>query len=512
MKREPKDIREDFPALLDGELTEEERRRLEAELADDADLLRELENHKRVDQLYRRLDAVPAPDDFEAALKNRMQQRAPAIRALRSRLWPVLAAAAVLLLLAGGVLFQLILPDASYKQLALDNRTLGRTAGPEEMETRAKDDSALAEEVDVDRNLYALDEEGAADSSRLREELADEVEGNDQTARTDFFFDMNDAEMGEDESTAPADTSMLGYSISSSEAEMPAASPPPPVEDVRVIPEAVPPITAGKGIERARPEPQAEPPMEELEALGYLGDSIQADELPRRTTTVEQLARRGEPGFELDVNGGASEAGSEDAQPEERSYSQQGDQKALAGADVEPPQERFGGGGGFGGAGMKAGEDKSEASQGGGFGSVNGNALESQVMAAAPPATAPASVSEEPAFRADPSEPAKEIADSDDSEDVTLGGRLRLEQPPAKPRYWTVAGRVFEWRDDGWYEETYGSEAYVPLGAGSVGLENIISAEPELGEALEKNEAMVFRYKNEWYRVTPAAKDSESAP
>lgn len=481
MKREPKDIREEFPALLDGELTDEERRRLEAELADDAELLRELENHKRVDQLYRKLDAVPAPDGFEAALKSRMQQRAPAIHVLRSRLWPVLAAAAVLLLLAGGVLFQLMLPDASYRQLALDNRTAGRTAGPEEVETRAKDDNTPTEEVDVDRNLYAL-EEVAADSLRLREEFVDELEGNDQTARRDFFFDRNAGATADEETPPKPDTSIPGYSISSSEAEVPAASPPPPAEAALEMPAAVPAITAGKGIERVPPAPETEPPMEGLEALGYLGDSIQADALPQRTTTDEQLARRAEPGFELND---------------------------MDSTDAGQSPERFGGGG-FSGVDMKIAEDQSEAGQGGGFGSVNGNALESQAMAAAPLPAPPAAVSEEPAFRAKLSDLGKEIADSDESRDITVGSKMKSEHVPAKPKYWTVAGRVFEWRDDGWYEETYANEAYVPLETGNAGLENIISAEPELGEALKKKEVMVFLYKDEWYKVTPVTTDAGS--
>ena len=96
--------REEFSPLLDGELTPEERAAIEAELAEDADLLRELESLKRVDALYQGLPAHPAPDVLEGRIRKAIHPepvRFPRRRLSRRAVWPALAGAAVFLVFGG---------------------------------------------------------------------------------------------------------------------------------------------------------------------------------------------------------------------------------------------------------------------------------------------------------------------------------------------------------------------------------------------------------------------------
>ncbi|MCC6488277.1 MAG: zf-HC2 domain-containing protein [Candidatus Hydrogenedentes bacterium] len=115
------EIRERFSPLLDGELSPEERAEVEAALAQDAELLRELDSLKRVDALYGALPPVPAPEGFEerihASLRPSRLQFGKA-RVLRQRMWPMLAAAAVFLVVGGYVLLQMQGPAAKFDMAA----------------------------------------------------------------------------------------------------------------------------------------------------------------------------------------------------------------------------------------------------------------------------------------------------------------------------------------------------------------------------------------------------------
>jgi len=110
------DIRDQFSPLLDGELSPEERASVEAALSDDAELLRELDSMKRVDDLFRAMPAVSAPDDFEVVVRERIAPpRVAAVAAAaapppsrnvaRRRFVPMLAAAAALVVCAGIIVF-----------------------------------------------------------------------------------------------------------------------------------------------------------------------------------------------------------------------------------------------------------------------------------------------------------------------------------------------------------------------------------------------------------------------
>lgn len=130
------DIRDQFSPLLDGELSPEERARVEAALSEDAELLRELDSLKRVDDLYRALPAVSAPANFEADIRERLHPShlvtaacAPSMARKERRrrmVWPGLAAAAAVLVCVGGVMVT-INRSAGRLQMAGD---YAKAAGP----------------------------------------------------------------------------------------------------------------------------------------------------------------------------------------------------------------------------------------------------------------------------------------------------------------------------------------------------------------------------------------------
>ncbi|HIJ73870.1 MAG TPA: hypothetical protein HPP83_07195, partial [Candidatus Hydrogenedentes bacterium] len=96
------EVRDEFSALLDGELDLARRSAVEAHLAKCSDCLRELDRLKRVDRVYRELPKQAAPAGFEhrvrASLRSsRLRLRPVGLR--RRAVWPLAAAAAMFLLL-----------------------------------------------------------------------------------------------------------------------------------------------------------------------------------------------------------------------------------------------------------------------------------------------------------------------------------------------------------------------------------------------------------------------------
>ena len=110
------EVREDFSALLDDELEQDERDALEVHLAGCSECLRELDCMKQVDILYHALPKVNAPANFDERLKSAMRPallRFPAARRASRYFAPALAAAAVLLMVGGISYFALPSRNAS---------------------------------------------------------------------------------------------------------------------------------------------------------------------------------------------------------------------------------------------------------------------------------------------------------------------------------------------------------------------------------------------------------------
>ena len=104
------DIRDEFSPLLDDELSAEARDAVEAELAQDSSLLRELDALRKVDRVYRSLPRVSAPDDMAARVRDQLHAK-PKVLPIRTHrvsrtVYTTLAAAAVFAVLIGGVVIQ----------------------------------------------------------------------------------------------------------------------------------------------------------------------------------------------------------------------------------------------------------------------------------------------------------------------------------------------------------------------------------------------------------------------
>jgi len=103
-------VREEFSALIDGELAPEQRAAVEAHLSQCSGCLRELERIKRIDVLYRGLAPQTAPICFEEGVNRAVLAASGTGRRPRMRLWPrflpVLAAAALLLVVLGATVLR----------------------------------------------------------------------------------------------------------------------------------------------------------------------------------------------------------------------------------------------------------------------------------------------------------------------------------------------------------------------------------------------------------------------
>lgn len=96
-------MREDFSALLDGELDPFQRTAIEEHLSQCSECLRALGGMKKVDDLYRALAPVSAPPDFEERLKQRLQPRVRLFAGRKTavrRIWPLAAAAGLVAILS----------------------------------------------------------------------------------------------------------------------------------------------------------------------------------------------------------------------------------------------------------------------------------------------------------------------------------------------------------------------------------------------------------------------------
>jgi len=111
------EVREEFSALIDGELAPDARAAVESHIAQCSDCLRDLDAIKRIDRSYRGLPTQSAPGGFEEGVRKALAPAAaqfvnslspfdklwPRQTVARPRWWPVLAAAALVLVVLGTV-------------------------------------------------------------------------------------------------------------------------------------------------------------------------------------------------------------------------------------------------------------------------------------------------------------------------------------------------------------------------------------------------------------------------
>ncbi len=118
MMRSCDTMREDFSALLDGELTPFEQAEIEAHLSECSECLRILGGMKKVDDLYRALEPAVAPGDFEERLKQRLRPKVRLFTGRRMatrRIW--LLAAAGLIAVLSLFLMRMQTPSPDHMQL-----------------------------------------------------------------------------------------------------------------------------------------------------------------------------------------------------------------------------------------------------------------------------------------------------------------------------------------------------------------------------------------------------------
>jgi anti-sigma factor RsiW len=170
MTKDHDEIRDEFSPLLDGELAPDERAAVEQKLADDAELLRELDGLRKVDELYRQLPPEQAPAGLEDRVRERLQPsivRFTRRRLARRALWPVAAAAALFVVFAGVLVTQFDAPfrqsmqmasapdaaeaersiEATEKRLGRGINTRGRQEEPPPAPSRTAPAGALEEEA-----------------------------------------------------------------------------------------------------------------------------------------------------------------------------------------------------------------------------------------------------------------------------------------------------------------------------------------------------------------------------
>ncbi len=213
-------VRGDFSALLDGELTTEERESLEAHLSTCAECLRELDGMKRVDTVYRRLQPVHAPASFENRLRD--AQKPSVLRFSRERLpmkrlAPMLAAAAMLLVVGGASI------------LALRQDTPAMQGEQVALESAARDTpvmSAMPAEVAPDAaQKMAADTSAFADAERIN--AVEGFAGADLRADTATPAAPPALLDADESATAPALVEQpMRLELQAAQPEMAAASPP----------------------------------------------------------------------------------------------------------------------------------------------------------------------------------------------------------------------------------------------------------------------------------------------
>lgn len=178
-------IREEFSPLLDGELTPEERAAVEHDLAQDSDLLRELEGIKRLDGLFRGLPRQEAPPELEARIRNAAHPRTMRLgrrHALpRRNLWPVLAAASALFVVVvtliqvrgGAGRFDMAVAPQESAELSLEPAPPAASAPPP-LAARATEEPAGLRMRGVGR-LGGADIDGMAAEKSVSDELRQEA-------------------------------------------------------------------------------------------------------------------------------------------------------------------------------------------------------------------------------------------------------------------------------------------------------------------------------------------------
>jgi len=245
-------------AYIDGALSQSERTALEARLAADADLRRELERLRATVALVNSLPTLAAPRDF--TLTPRMVRRPPTI--LTSAAFSALsAAAAVVLLVVGAALFTTSMrspqSDLNANQVALAPTTIDETI----------EDGAQAEMGDVARQQTAGAGVLATSIPQLTQELPRDLlpapTGTGEEAQ--LYAARESATLAEEADNfagAAADAALSQQQDSEGAGALQSAvAAPTEATQLRMAEPSQPPASAASGIAEAQPPAPGEAPV-----------------------------------------------------------------------------------------------------------------------------------------------------------------------------------------------------------------------------------------------------------
>ncbi len=507
------EIREQFSPILDDELSPDERAAIEADLAQDAELLRELHSLKRVDELFRRMPPVHAPKEFEAGVRAKLRPnvlRFPAAVLTRRRVLSIAAAAAVLVLVAGVVMVQ-YRPSRTQFDMA---------------SARYSPQATQAADIMAQKQVVVSDASPEMPAAEAPEETKEQLGHFD-----DFQFDRGGS----------AASSRRGSSMGGAAGSAPAARP--------AAPQPVAGQTGNLGgasleVERIRASMQTGKQLPEGSAIRQSGMATNRPAPARHELTKEESKGVG--------SRKESESLEYSGVPEESSHafeSRELDAKKTRGRPAAGPTT----------APAEVAASEPPASQL----SVADAAAPAPAMAAPAPAS-PAAVAETPPplvsaemdingdgvkedsnwlYRAHiekreagstpqteataaPSDapmpaPAQAVVEDggaavDGLQKVQVGGEIQLgvtlpssstADEKALPDTKRILGeRVFELRDGVWRQSGYKDEAVVMLDRASDVAKQLAEKEPALKDVLAFDKPVIFRAQERWYRVEPAKK------
>ena len=462
------EVREEFSALLDGELDAETRAAVEAHLAGCADCLRELDRLKQVDAAFHGLAPKQAPEDMEERVRAGLQANVVHLgprRLARKRVWPLVASAAGLLIVLGVSVFHMRKSPERFEMASLEQ-------GPEQ--------GMLADDMDTDLSKAR----SAAGAAPRRKGMAAQE------------FASPGAPSAQEPAPVSLQAAVEGQSDEAKSrrrvANLPALAEENP-RGVRAGGEISKDLEKDDGRADTRAEAQ-----EELSALGYLGDD--------GTEVSEELAV-GESADSLHnvEDSSAPSGGVASSKPSTQPpvLGVPFAAKESAAADVhmgyrvsieDAPEREEGGGMGVShvptdSISRATGADRSQSTP---------PLRPVPVIGAAPPAPSPppspAPATAERGARALNPEPTPRTASRDKA------------KPASTVR--EVAGRTFEWREGTWYEEGYRPESdaedLVTLVRGSSQFKELVKEHAKLAAFAAVGDRVVFRFQRKWWSVRPA--------
>lgn len=291
------DIRDEFSPLLDDELPPNARDAVERQLAQDSELLRELDAMRKVDELYRSLPRAAAPADLSENVQERLREKSkPAAsrpRRIPAALYSGLAAAAIFTVLIGGVVIRqefIVSPSAEDRLMeAASEQPLSAAERQVAAPSVAADEASEEEGVAAFADAPEIAAPNDADDVQLQQgALGGRAMERDQVAENEPQFRQEAAENAPATASPRPDTAAgFGEHESKDEAapmpqaevSAPAAAPPPPT-----LGES----GAGGGIETdeapARPAELADAEAREMKA--------EVSALRKRSNAVKEVAGR----------------------------------------------------------------------------------------------------------------------------------------------------------------------------------------------------------------------------